>query len=125
MLYDVLRMPVLRTRGGCGAALLLLYGCASQAIYDPEPKFARFEAAAEKSALTGSRIASNESPVEQSLGALSPTSVLTPDDIARAGQTNLQDFLHRQFPNMVSGTSFNMNRYEPVIVLPRGARPAD
>lgn len=106
----------------CGFAMLALAGCASNDVYEPEPKFAQFEADTEKSELTGSRIADYGSPIEQSLGALAPTSVITRDLMDRYGESNLQRFLHSRFPNMVSGGGVNMRPIEPAIVRRGGPR---
>lgn len=99
-------------RMACGCAMLALSACASN-VYEPGPKFARFDADAEKTELTGSRIAGYGSPVEQSLGALAPTSVITPDLIDRYGESNLQRLLHRLYPNMVSGGGLDSMSMEP------------
>ncbi|MBA3564128.1 MAG: hypothetical protein H0W33_09010 [Gammaproteobacteria bacterium] len=112
-------MPIDRSKSvrnccASGLAMLLLGACASTDVYDPEPKFAKFDTPVGEAALTGSRIGSDLSPVEQSLGALSPTSILTHDDMARSGDSNLQRFLHSRFPNMVSGSGIDASRFEPV-----------
>lgn len=106
--------------GAGGLAVLLLSGCASNDVYDPEPKFSKFEAPAKEGVLTGSRIDRDLSLVEQSVGALSPTSILTRDDMALSGHSNLQRFLHSRFPNLVSGRGIDMDRFESVVVLPGG-----
>lgn len=104
-----------------GLAALSVGACATQDVYDPVPKFAQFEAPDEEIALTGSRIARYESSVEQSRNALSPTSIITQQDFARYGETNLYRMLLRQMPNMV-GPGYGLRSTSPQPARPGGGR---
>ncbi|CAN5135077.1 hypothetical protein BH24PSE2_BH24PSE2_04150 [soil metagenome] len=85
----------------CGLAMLSIGACASNAVYDPEPKFAKVEPQAKPVHLTGSRLNQYGSHEELSRDALSPTSVITSDYLDAQGETSLSRFLCRNFPNMV------------------------
>lgn len=86
----------------CGLGALSLGACASNEVYDPEPKFSKFQSAPEPVELTGSRVTRYGSQYELTRDALSPTSVITEDFIDQQGESNLARLLCRQFPNMMS-----------------------
>lgn len=85
-----------------GLATLAIAACASNASYDPEPKFSQFQPAPEPVELTGSRLTQYGSQDALTRNALSPTSVITKEYIDRYGESNLGRLLCRHFPNMVS-----------------------
>jgi outer membrane cobalamin receptor len=87
------------------AALALTLGaCATQSHseYDPVPKFASLQQPTEKIEVTGSRIKRSADADNLNRDTLSPTSVITREEIdARSETGGLYRFLLRRVPNMI------------------------
>lgn len=96
-------------RAGSPALLALLLGaCAAQNVYDPVPKFASLERPAEQIEVTGSRIKRSADVDNLNRDTLSPTSVITREEIdARSETGGLYRFLLRRVPNMVRNIGSN------------------
>lgn len=79
-----------------------LCGCATQSEYDPVPKFASLQQPTEKIEVTGSRIKRSADTENPNRNTLSPTSVITREEIeARSETGGLYRFLLRRLPNMI------------------------